>query len=246
MDQAQKDFFYNKNFTLKGRMFYPKITTPEPNDRGQLKYGMMFAWSIQGQEAITQQINAFLVEAKQKFAPNIPDLHFNIPIKKWGVYQRQDGKPSPAFLENCYWLNASSGEQFKPTVVDQNRQEVINPAEIYSGRNVLFNFSFYMYSANGKNGISTNIGAVMLMEGGDREAGQGGVNLDQAFGSFQADMGGAQAATPQALPQNSVGQVAAAPVQSAPVQGGFDPVTGQPLAAAQPKGFDPLTGQPIY
>lgn len=241
MDQAQKDFFYSKNFTLKGRMFYPKIVTPEPNDRGQLKYGMMFAWPIVGQEAITQQVNAFLIEAKEKFAPNVPDAYFNIPIKKWGVYQRQDGKPSPAFLQDCYWLNASSGEQFKPTVVDQNRQEVVNPAEIYSGRNVLFNFSFYMYNANGKNGISTNIGAVMLLEGGDREAGQGGVNLDQAFGSFQADMGGAQPAPLQqggmAAPNTQVAQ---------PVQGGFDPVTGQPLAAAQPKGFDPVTGQPVY
>ena len=265
MDQAQKDYFYSKKFTLKGRMFYPKLVTPEANDRGQLKYNMLFAWDINdgSQNAISQSINEFLMTAKQKFAPTIPAEHFNIPVKKWGVYQRMDGKPVHGFLENSFWLNASSGEQFPPVVVDGQQQPVVNPAEIYSGRNVLFNFSFYMYSANGKNGIATNIGAVMLQEGGDKEAGSGAVNLNDAFGSFQNDMnGGGAASFPQGDmgAQNTVAQnapegggfdpVTGQPIQAAPAAqaGGFDPVTGQPIQAAkpQPKGFDPMTGQPIY
>lgn len=216
MDQAQKDYFYSKKFTLKGRIFYPELFEPKvskANPQGAPKYSCMFAWDINdvAQSAQTQAVAQFLATGKAKFFPQIPDEHFKKPVKTWGKYQRQDGKPVQAFLEGKHWMNLSANAQFAPQVVDQARQPVLDAAEVYSGRNVLVNFSFWAYQNSGNTGISTNLEAVMLLEGGDREAAGGGVNLDEAFGGFAADMG-MSAAAPAAAPQG----VAPAPTHVAP------------------------------
>jgi len=108
-----------------------------------------------------------------------------LPIKAWGKYERKDGSPNPEFLRDCYWMNLTSGEKFKPKVVNRQKQEVIDSAEIYSGRNALLNFSFYEYS-NKNYGMSANIKAIMLLEGGE-EVASGGVNVDEAFKGFVDD-----------------------------------------------------------
>lgn len=189
---ADKDFWYKNSFTLRGRIFYPELFVPKPSESGRLQYKVMFAWPMTGQEAVMQKINAFLMEAKQKNWPTFPDHAFVKPIKRFDTYVRQDGRPNHAFLNGCYWVNAASGEQFPPTIVRQDQSPItqLDQAEVYSGRNALFNFTFYGYSnPKGKTGIGVNIGAIMLLEGGDVVQTGGGVNLEDAFGGFQADMG---------------------------------------------------------
>lgn len=190
MDQAQKDYFYSKSFTLKGRIFYPELFQPKPNDQGRLKYSVMFGWPLQDdQTAKVQEIGRFLQEAKQRFFAQVPDQFFVKPIKNFNTYVRQDGKPNHEFLRDSYWMNLSASEGFPPQVVDQGYSQVLDQAQVYSGRNALVNFNFYSYQVNGKAGISANVSAVMLLEGGERESGSGGINLNEAFGSFAADMG---------------------------------------------------------
>jgi hypothetical protein len=192
MSNEIKTFFYDKNFTLVGRLFYPEILVPKSKKPGEAaKYSGLFSWPIQSpQNAATLQAMATLIgQAKQKFFPTIPDMHFVNPIKKYGVYQRTDGKPVADFLKDSYWLNMSSGEKFKPVVVDQNRQQIVDPVLIYSGMNVAVNISFYAIN-NTKHGLSTNLQAVMVMPGGEREGGAGNnVDINAAFGGFAADMG---------------------------------------------------------
>lgn len=197
MNAEESRQFWKQSFTLQGRIFYPNLLKPSVNKNGRATFNVMFAWDINSNKETMAQLNKFLMTAKQTFHPSVPMQFFVNPLKRFDSYVRQDGKPNAAFLKNCYWINPSSGAEIHVPVVDKTRQPVINEAEIYSGRNAVINISFWNIDKE-KKGIGSNLNAVMLMDGGEREGGAGGVNVDQIFGSFAADMGGV--ATPPPIP----------------------------------------------
>jgi len=177
---------YNKvKFTLKGRIFFPKLFVPEASDLNpRKKYSTLFAWDMGSQKEIMDAIAKHIRIGIDGQLKGIPEASLQLPIKTWGKYQRKDGKPNADFLKDMHWMNVSSGEQFAPMVIDSNKQQVIDPVEVWSGRNAAVNFSFWVY--NNKNyGISANLNAVMLLDGGEKVV--GGVNVDEAFGSFASD-----------------------------------------------------------
>jgi hypothetical protein len=187
--------FWKKSFTLQGRIFYPNLLKPSVNKNGRATFNTMFAWKIDSNHDVMKQLNDFLLKAKGTFHPNVPMQFFVNPLKRFDSYVRQDGKPNAAFLNGCYWVNAQSGAEIAPPIVDQTRQPIINEAEVYSGRNAVINISFYNIDKE-KKGIGVNVNAVMLMPGGDREGAAGSVNIDQIFGGFSQDMGLSATATP--------------------------------------------------
>jgi hypothetical protein len=249
VNEAQKNYFYSKHFTLKGQIYFPTILTPKANDRGVMKYSCMFAWDVNdaAQQAKVQEVGAFLESGKQQFYADIPDQHFGKPLKRFDTYLRQDGKPNHEFLKGKYWMNASATERVKPIIVFQDHKELDplgDAAQVWSGRNCLFNFSFYGYDASGKKGIAVNIRSVMLLEGGEKMEGAATVNVGEAFGGFAADMNAPM--TPVAAPPVQQQPVHQQPVQQQAAAPQFDPMTGQPIVAAAPAPqFDPVTGQPI-
>ena len=187
MNIEQEKEYLRKSFTLKGRMFFPNLLEPKASQSGRMQYSVMFAWGFNDNENITKELGAFIGEFKNVTFPTIPDQFFVNPVKKYGSYQRQDGKPVADFLKDCYWLNASSGADFPPPVVDQYRQPVMTASDIYSGRNCVINVSFYKIDKE-KKGLGCNVKAVMLMEGGESVTGGGAVNVDAVFGDFAKDM----------------------------------------------------------
>jgi hypothetical protein len=196
--QQQKEFL-KQTFTLKGRIFHPNLLTPVPKDKDKpdspLKYNVMFAFKAEDNQQVLAQLGDFLGKAKEIFHPSIPMQFFSNPLKKYETYMRRDGKANPDYLKGHYWVNASSGKDFPPTVVGMDRQPVLNAAEIYSGRNAVVNIGFYSFTGQ-QNGLSTNVNAVMLLEGGEKEGGgAASVDVNKIFGGFAADMGAAVGAT---------------------------------------------------
>ena len=90
-----KSYFYDKVFSIQGRVFYPNLLEPKQGTHpgSRLKYSCVIAWKIGTNQSTTEQLGAFLAQAKQTFFPTVPDQYFVNPIKKYGVYQRTDGKP---------------------------------------------------------------------------------------------------------------------------------------------------------
>jgi hypothetical protein len=167
----------------------------------------MFAWDQNSNTQGMQALNAFLMKAKELFHPSVPMQAFVNPIKKYETYMRQDGKPNPDYLKGCYWLNAQSGKDFPPPVVDKTRQPIINEAEVYSGRNAVINVSFYNIDGakGGKRGLGCNVNAIMLLDGGEKVGSAGaGVNVDKIFGAFAADMGIAKEEAPAWPPTSNL------------------------------------------
>lgn len=187
MTEKDKAFWYQK-FTLEGRIFYPDLLEPKAGTNGKLKFSCMFAFKIGTNPAELAKVASFLQQAKGDYFPSIPMQFFVNPLKRFDTYQRMDGKPNHEFLRDHYWLNLSSGVDFPPPVVNKMRQPIMDKVEVYSGRNAVINLTFYKID-NDKKGVGTNVNAVMLLDGGEKEGGASvGVNINEVFGSFAQDM----------------------------------------------------------
>jgi hypothetical protein len=191
MTPEQAKEFFRQSFTLQGRIFHPNLLQAKAREEGKREtFNVMFSWDQTSNTQTMQALNAFLQKAKEIFHPSVPMQAFVNPVKKYETYMRQDGKPNPDYLKGSYWLNAQSGKEFPPPVVDKTRQPIINEAEVYSGRNAVINVSFYNIDGakGGKRGLGCNVNAVMLMDGGEKISGGVTRDIDKIFGGFAADM----------------------------------------------------------
>jgi hypothetical protein len=202
--------FGKKTFTIQGRIFHPNLLATakkqKPEDREV--YNVMFAWdqaSANGANAkVLAEINSYLQQGVAQAHSGINPAALINPIKKFETYVRQDGKANAPYLKGLAWVNASSGKDFPPQVVKSTPMGLVqvtqaDAAEVYSGRNAAVNISFYIIipkpgATNQKRGFGVNVNAVLLQDGGDKEGGTGAhVDINSVFGSFQSDMGIAQA-----------------------------------------------------
>lgn len=240
-DEEKKFLF--QGFTFQGRMFFPELLTPKPDDNGRLKFGLACAWGYQENPAEMARFNQFWEAVKGRYFQSFNPLALVNPIKRDDTYFRKDGKPNHKFYKDCFWMNPSSGKDYQPQIVSHpTLQPCLDPAEIYSGRNVVIQVSFYLMEGPKQFGLGVNINAVMLMPGGERETGGAApIDIASVFGSFAGDMNrqfqGQQPAPQQnfqAPPQQqqqqwNPNQQAAAPQQQAynPQQGhGYNPNQG--------------------
>lgn len=67
--------------------------------------------------------------------------------------------------KNSYFIRVST--KFKPKVLDANRQEIIDPTEVYSGMYGRVSMTFFAYSGDGRRGVSAVLNNVMKTKDGD-------------------------------------------------------------------------------
>ena len=225
MTDAEKSFFREHTFTLKGRIFHPALLSPKTNKEGtRTNFNTMFAFRAEDNMEMMAKLNAFLGNVKQTMYPTVPMNFFVNPIKKYETYQRRDGRPNPDYLKGHYWVNAATGKDMPPTVCKQSPMGLVtltanDEAEVYSGRNAVIHISFYKI-AKDQQGLSTNVNAVLLLDGGEHEGGNAGVNVNQVFQGFASDMGFANAFGNTAAPMGNGGYAnSATGPQNAPSQG---------------------------
>ena len=68
--------------------------------------------------------------------------------------------------EGMYFLNANSTE--KPGVVDENRNEILDPEDVYSGCWGRASISFYAFNTNGNKGVGVGLNHIQKLKDGDR------------------------------------------------------------------------------
>ena len=242
-NDGRKEYF-KKTFTLKGRILFPYLTATNLKTKTNMKQETRLVWETnfqwtKGENAqVMQEINNFLGNAiGQVFAGFNPAAIVN-PIKDGDTYVPQSGKALPDYRKNSFFLDASTGADYPPSVSiqDPNMQGMLQQAsdiDIYSGRNAAIVISFYVYGLDNpqsKKGFSCNLHGALLLEGGDRV--EGGITIDPqaAFADFlgATNTDYAQAGQQQAQPQQ---QMQAQPQQQA--QGFGDAMGGQQQAPAQ-------------
>lgn len=82
-----------------------------------------------------------------------------------GDGMRDNGDSFGPECSGCYVITVSS--KTKPVIVDAFRNEVTNPAEVYSGCYGRASINFYGYSKNGKKGISAGLLSVQKLCDGE-------------------------------------------------------------------------------
>lgn len=85
--------------------------------------------------------------------------------------------------ENHFFMNASS--KTPPIVVDEERQEVVNPREVYSGCYGRVSMNFFAYNQAGNKGVGVALNAVQKTK--DGEALGGGytrASVEEDFGDL--------------------------------------------------------------
>lgn len=145
------------------------------------------------------RINAAIEVAKQKgisekWNGQCPPI---VPVP---VYDGDGVRPSDgmAFGPECkgHWVfTASAKIDYRPEVVDNMGNPIINQSEVYSGMYGRVNVSFYPYSFGGKKGIGCGLGPVMKTRDGEALGGSA-PSAAQAFG-VQPGQTSAGYATPQ-------------------------------------------------
>lgn len=83
--------------------------------------------------------------------------------------------------ENHFFMNASS--KTPPIVVDEDRQEVVNPREVYSGCYGRVSMNFFAYNQAGNKGVGVALNAVQKTRDGESlGGGYTRASVDEDFG----------------------------------------------------------------
>lgn len=123
----------------------------------------------------TKTINA-IKAAIQKAAEKGKDKHFNGRVPTNVTHTLQDGDTATDDMgdlkkikypeyENSMVMRLST--KFKPKVLDANRNEVIDPTQVYSGVYGRVSLTCFAYSGDGRRGVSAALNNVMITRDGE-------------------------------------------------------------------------------
>ena len=134
--------------------------------------------------ATLSKIKAAIDEAKKtgassKWGGKVP-AKLHTPLRD-GDEDRPD---DPAYA-GSYFLNCSSKN--KPPVVDRNMEEILDPADVYSGCYARVNINFYPYDTNGNRGIAVGLNSVQKLADG-QALGGAAPSVQEAFGDDFDDL----------------------------------------------------------
>lgn len=243
--------------TGKVRASYVHIFQPRtPENGGEPKYSA----TLLIPKTDTATINGIYAEierakqegAQKAFNGSIPP-QCRTPLYDGDGY-RQSGEAFGEECRGCMVITASAKQQ--PVVVGLDMQNILNPADVYSGCYIRANINFFAYNSNGNKGIGCGLNAVQKIEDGEPLGGR--VSAEEAFGGTNTYTGGYQA--PQGnqqgyggYPPSQAGGAYQPPQSGQQGYGGYQqPQGGQQGYGGyqQPQGqqnlmIDPITGHPV-
>lgn len=138
-----------------------------------------------------------------------------------------DGQPFGDECKGCWVFVASSKNA--PFVVDSQVQNIIDPAQVYSGMWGNVNVNFFPYNSNGKKGIGCGLNGVQKTRDGEPLGGR--ITAQEAFQPVAAPVQPAANTSPWQTMAHSAGYVPA-----------VDPITGQPITAGYTPTNIPVAG----
>ena len=156
-----------KIVTGKVRFSYVTIFEPKAVDGGDPKYSVQLLIPKSDTDTVNK-INAAMNEAAEKFrakngAASLPAKPVN-PIHDGDGVKPNTGEPYGPECHGCYVLSVSSTQ--RPVIVDAFRNEITNPAEVYSGCYGRAAINFYGYN-NRKKGIGAGLLSIQKLCDGE-------------------------------------------------------------------------------
>jgi hypothetical protein len=157
-----------KVITGRVRFSFCHIFEPDtPQDGGDPKYSVTLLIP-KSDTATVQKIKQAIAEAREKFCQrngaNALPANPNHNLYD-GDGTRKNGDPFGPECKGCYVISVKSKN--KPVVVDKDRQEIIDPAEVYSGCYGRASIDFFGYNKAGSKGISAGLLAIQKLSDGE-------------------------------------------------------------------------------
>lgn len=157
-----------KVVTGKVRFSFVHIFEPDaPQDGGDPKYSVTLL--IPKSDTVTvNKIKAAMTEAREKFCQR--NGANSLPAKpNHNLYDgdgtRKNGDPFGPECNGCYVISVKSKN--KPVIVDSFRNEITNPAEVYSGCYGRASIDFFGYNKAGSKGISAGLLSIQKLHDGE-------------------------------------------------------------------------------
>lgn len=158
-----------KVVTGKVRFSFVNVFAPRASeDGGDPKYSLTILIP-KSDTATLNKIKAAIAEARDTFcerngANSLPAKPLT-PLHDGDGMKPTSGEPYGPECKGCYVMAVSSKQ--KPIIVDSFRNEITDPAEVYSGCYGRASINFYGYSKNGKKGISAGLLSVQKLHDGE-------------------------------------------------------------------------------
>ena len=150
--------------------------------------------------------------------------------------------PLMMFSASAFRNGESNRADFKPRVVDANRQDIIDPGVVRDGTQAYISVNFYDYNKAGNIGVAAGLGPVMIVGDGEVLNTGGGVSVDAAFAGVQVQQPMGPGGAPMQQPPMQQPQAPQPPAQQQqpPMQ---QPQAPQPPAQQQPPMQQPQAPQ---
>jgi hypothetical protein len=152
-----------KVITGKCRLSYAHLFEPKAvQEGGDKKYSVSLI--IPKSDTVTvakikAAVNAAIAEGKNsKFAGKATNL--KMPLRDGDAERPEDEN-----YANSYFINATSKQ--KPGLIDKDRSEILDAADLYSGCYGRASLNFYAFNTNGNKGIAAGLNNVQKLAEGE-------------------------------------------------------------------------------
>lgn len=183
---AQQDL--NTRFvTGKVRLSYVNLFTPRSPGEGQPeKYSVTIIIPKSDRETLDKIEKArknAIEKGRDRFAGGKVPKNLKNTLHDGDVDADLDRNPEYA---GSYYMSVSANAQYRPTVVDQSVQPILDPAEVYSGCYARVSLNAFAYSKQGNQGVSFGLGNVQKLADGETLGG-GPVRAENEFSAVAVD-----------------------------------------------------------
>lgn len=167
-----------------GRISFPHLFKPQQNDRGENVWSLVIVFDkkAQASEEYKAMEAGVQAAAAERFGAKVP-----AGVKRKSL-EPKSGYPITLCETKPEWF-AWAGEgstmitfssKYAPVVIDRNKTEILDQAEVYAGQFGRVQWTTYAYDASGNQGVSFGLRAYQKVK--DGEALSGGKPDLGAFG----------------------------------------------------------------
>jgi hypothetical protein len=154
--------------TGKVRLSYAKIMRPGKNEmNGKNEYSAV----VLVPKTDTDTINGLKAAAKaaiEKKFGGTPPKGLKNPLRDGDTSTKDDGSPMGAEYKGHLFFNCKTdADRNKPSVIDTNNRELIDPDAVVSGDYVRLSVNAYAYDAVGNKGVAFGLNNVLLVAKGE-------------------------------------------------------------------------------
>lgn len=146
------------------RLSYAHLFQPAADLNGNEKYSASFIFDkkdTKTKSRLDAAIEDFLSQPEtQKILGKT--RNFAHPL----VHDGDTDRPGDDAYKGSYYINAKSNPDHKPRILNFDREEIVDPAEVYSGCYVQAVLNLYAYNKGGNKGIGASIAAVRKVRDG--------------------------------------------------------------------------------